>query len=578
MKKNGAQLAVFALEQIGVQFTFGIPGVHNIELYDALNSSEKITPILTTHENGASFMADAISRTSESIGVAMIVPAAGATNAMSGIGEAYLDGIASMIISGGTRRDSGRHYQLHQMDQGRLLDGIVKKYYLIEKHEDIIPTIYDAFEEATSGEPGPVFIEIPADLQMFQGEVDELTPYTPKRKRPQIDQKLISQAVDLLLNAKNPGLYLGWGAIPAYDDTHKIADVLGAPVATTLQGLSSFSAKHPLHTGVGIGPASVPAAQETFKNCDALLAIGCRFGELATGSYGFNVTENLIHVDINPQVFSKNYPAKIAIHGDSRDVARALLAELHYRGHTSPKPAQELKQKIAKEKAAYLESWHKPEDKNKVAPGLFFRSLRQQLEDDAMVVVDDGSHTFLTAELMPIHRARGFISPTDFNCMGYCVPAAIATKLANPDKTVAAIVGDGAFLMTGLEMLTASTYKAGIAYFVFHDGELGQISQFQEVPLNRKTCTVIGDVKLKGVADACGAEYIDLDDNSKIDEVIKKAIAITKENKPVLVDVRIDYSRKTMMTKGAIKVNLGRFPLKEKMRFIGRAIKRHVTG
>ena len=167
MKKTGAYLAVYALEQLGVKYTFGIPGVHNTEIYDELGKSDQIEPILVTHEGSGAFMADAISRVSDSIGTLAIVPAAGTTHAMSGIGEAYLDGIPMLVISGGIRSDTGRHYQLHQLDQGRLLDGIVKKYFKPTDHSQIIPSIYEAYQIATSGEPGPAFVEIPVELQLF---------------------------------------------------------------------------------------------------------------------------------------------------------------------------------------------------------------------------------------------------------------------------------------------------------------------------------------------------------------------------------------------------------------------------
>ena len=184
MKKTGSFLVRYALEQIGVKYTFGIPGVHNTEIYDELNKSELIQPMLVTHEGGASFMADAISRTSDSIGCCVIVPAAGTTHAMSGIGEAFLDGIPSMIITGGTRTDSGRSYQLHAMNQVKMVEPITKAAYLIEKHEDIIPTIFEAYNIAISGEPGPVFIEIPVNLQLFKGEVSELPPFTLTIEKP----------------------------------------------------------------------------------------------------------------------------------------------------------------------------------------------------------------------------------------------------------------------------------------------------------------------------------------------------------------------------------------------------------
>lgn len=578
MKKSGAFLTVYALEQIGVKYTFGIPGVHNTEIYDALNSSEQITPVLVTHEGCGAFMADAISRTTDNIGTLVIVPAAGMTHAMSGIGEAYLDGIPMLVISGGTRRDSGRRYQLHELDQGRVLDGIIKKYTLVERHADIIPAIYDAYRTATSGEPGPVFVEVPAELQLFQGEVADLPAFMPAPPPSLPDGKLVKQAVDLLMGAKQPGIYVGWGAVDASEETASLAERLVAPVATTLQGLSALPATHPMHTGVGFGNSGLPAAQKAFANSDCLIAVGARFGELATGSYGVTVPENLIHIDINPEVFHKNYPAKVAIEGDSKKVLSALLEELEQRVWKSDRDAEALGQMIRKEKDAYRSQWTKKKNTEKVSPGHFFQSLREQLDDDVQMVIDDGKHTFLAAELFPVYHPRHFISPTDFNCMGYCVPASIGAKLGNPDRQVAAIVGDGAFLMTGMELLTAAANKIGVMVFVFHDGELGQISQFQQIPLNRKTCTILGDVKVEGVALATGAHFLPMPNDDAIDDVISEAIAVSKTGRPVLVDVNIDYSQRTLLTKGVVKTNLGRFPTGEKLRFVARAVKRHIMG
>ncbi|QQS48590.1 MAG: thiamine pyrophosphate-binding protein [Acidobacteriota bacterium] len=574
MKKTGAWLAVYALEQIGVRYTFGIPGVHNTELYDELSQSEQITPILVTHEQCASFMADAISRTTDTIGCCAIVPAAGMTHAMSGIGEAYLDGIPLLVISGGIRRDSGRHYQLHDIDQQRVLDGITKAAFLVKRHDEVIPTIYKAFEIATSGEPGPVFVELSGDVQLFTGEVDDLPVYrrqwTPPEPGPGINA-----AARLIAAAKKPGIYLGWGAREATDRAIELAELLGAPVSTTLQGLSVFPAGHPLHTGMGFGPSAVPAARKAFDGCDCLIAVGLRFAELATGSYGMPIPENLIHIDINPEVFNKNYPAKVAIEADAEQALEALLGALKTEIGT-PKDSTELQAMIRREKEAFMRSWTERINAERVTPGIFFRELRSRLADDAYVVVDDGNHTFLTAELFPVHRSKHLISPTDFNCMGYCVPATIGVKLTHPENQVVAIVGDGAFLMTGLEIVTASRLGLGAVFCVFNDGELAQISQFQQIPLNRKTCTVLGEVNLEGVAMATGAAYLKMNNDHEIAPIIGRALEVAREGRPVIVDVRIDYSRKSEFTQGVVKVNLGRFPFSQKLRFIGRAIKRHL--
>lgn len=575
MKKTGAFLAVYALEQIGIKYTFGIPGVHNIELYDELNNSDQIEPVLVTHEGGAAFMALGVSYTSNSIGTLMIVPAAGTTNAMSGIGEAYLDGIPMLIISGGTRQDSGKHYQLHQLDQSNLVREITKAYFRIESHNEIISTIYKAYDIATSGEPGPVFIEIPMEFQMFTGKVDQLIPYKRKTQSSKINISNVRAAAELLLQAKNPGIYVGWGAANATKYTELIANKLGAPVATTLQGKASFPASNPLHTGFGFGPNSVPAAQKAFKNCDAMLAVGLRFSEIATGSFGVNVPKNLIHIDINPEVFDKNYPTKIKIESDASDALKVLFEELEILSK-SVKDSSKLQNTIKIEKDKYNKEWKLKPLIDKVSPGFFFEALTKLTDDDTYFVVDDGKHTYLAAELLPVNRSRHFVSPTDFNCMGFCVPAAIGTKFMNPKSRVVGIVGDGGFLMTGMETLTASTYEKGVVYFIFHDGELGQISQFQKIPLKRKVASIIGNVNFKGIADACGAAYFHMKNDVEIEKVIKEAFLVSEKNIPVIVDVAIDYSKKTYMTKGVIKVNLARFSLKEKARFIGRALKRHL--
>lgn len=578
MKRTGAQLAVFALEQIGVKFTFGIPGTHTTELYDALDLSKQITPILVNHEGSGSFMADALSRTSDSIGTLTIVPAAGLTHAMSGIGEAYLDGIPMLVVAGGTRTDSGRHYQLHQFDQVELAKSITKAQFRIKSHDEIIPSIYKAYEIATSGEPGPVFIELSVNLQLFEGEVDDMPTFSQKQNQSTPDPVKIQEAVELLKRAEHPMIFVGWGAVDASDLTVELAELLAAPVATTLQGKSAFPNTHPLYTSVGLGESSKPSGQWALKKHDMMLAVATRFAEIATGSYGLDPPKNLIHVDINPDVFDKNFKSELSIEGDARLVLKAILDELKREKFKNNRSLDSITLKLKDENDKYFSEWLKEKKENIVSPGYFFKALKEQLDHNVQLVIDDGKHTFLASELFPIDLPRHFISPTDFNCMGYCIPAAIATKLGNPKGQVAAIVGDGAFLMTGLEMTTAANYNLPVMFFVFNDGELGQISQFQKVPLNRKTCSVLGEINFEGMAAGTGVAYVKISNDNEIENHLAKAIDLSNNGQPVLIEVKIDYSKKTMMTKGVIKVNLKRFPFKEKIRFIGRSIKRHIIG
>jgi acetolactate synthase-1/2/3 large subunit len=179
---------------------------------------------------------------------------------------------------------------------------------------------------------------------------------------------------------------------------------------------------------------------------------------------------------------------------------------------------------------------------------------------------------------MPIHAPRCYFSPSDFNSMGYCIPAAIGAKLARPERAVVGIVGDGAARMTGLEMATAVAQKAGVAWFVFNDGELAQIAQAQETPYNRKTCTVLPELDLEGLARANRVAYRLMQGDADVERVVGEALDAAAAGTPVLVDVRIDYSKRTRFTEGVIRTNLKRFGLADQARLIGRALWRRIAG
>jgi acetolactate synthase-1/2/3 large subunit len=578
MHRTAASLARHALERLGIRYTFGIPGVHNTELYDQIGASESITPVLVAHEGGGAFMADAVSRTGAGVGALLIVPAAGVTHAASGIGEAFLDGIPMIVIAGGIRRDLGRAYQLHDMDQHALLAPITKGRWRVDRHADVVPVIYEAYRLATTGEPGPVFVEIPVNLQLMPGDagaIPEFVPAPPAGHRASAAD--IARAAELLRSANHPAIFCGWGAVDADALLKALAERLGAPVATTLQGLSAFPANHPLHAGFALGPAAVPASENAFRDCDCLLAVGTRFAEIPTGSYGYEPPANLIHVDINARVFGANYPAAVALEGD----ARAVLASLDAALATMPAATERMRavtRQIAADKRRYRDEWLAHDPKGRVNPQRFFDALRRLLPDDGIVVADDGNHTFLVAELMPIHAPRTFFSPSDFNSMGYCIPAVIGAKLARPDRTVIGIVGDGAARMTGLEMATAVAQKAGVAWFVFNDGELAQIAQAQETPYNRKTCTILPGLDFEGLARANRVAYRVMRSDGDVDRVMQEALACAAAGEPVLVDVHIDYSRRTRFTEGVIRTNLKRFGIADQARLVGRALWRRMTG
>jgi acetolactate synthase-1/2/3 large subunit len=584
MKKTAAELAVQALEQLGITHTFGIPGVHNTELYDELDLSRQVTPLLVTHEGGGAFMADAFSRVNwggaqaqgraRAIGTLAIVPAAGLTHAASGIGEALLGGVPMLVITGGVRTDTPMRYKLHGVDQLEIARGFTKAAFRVATLDEVVPTIFEAYRIATEGCPGPVLVEIPVNLQIFSGEVREPRPWQPPAVPAAPDAALIARAADLLQAASQSGFFVGWGARHAQTELAALAELLQAPVCTTLQGLASFPADHPLHVGFGFSRSAVPAAQNAFKSCDAVLAVGTRFAEIPTGSFGLKVPKQLLHIDIDPRVFDANYPAAVAIAGDAKAVLAALLAELQRRNHRRTATA-DFSRRIAADKAAYLQTWLDHDSGGRVNPARFFTALRAQMPADSITVLDDGNHTFLAAELYPILSGGQLLTPSDFNAMGYAVPAGIGAKLAGPDQEVAVIAGDGCFAMTCMEIMTAAANRLGVVFYVFKDGALSQIAQAQKLPYRRTTCTQLGQsVDLAGVARAVGAAYLALPDNGSAAAAIAEARSLAAGGQPVIVDVSIDYSKPTAFTLGTTKTNFQSFPLGQKLRFVKRMVGR----
>ena len=568
---TAARLARLALERVGVRTTFGIPGVHTTELYDELGQSPLITPRLVTSEFSGAFMAEATSRVGGSLGCLVLVPAAGLTHAASGIGEAMLDGIPLLVITGGTRTDLPYRYQLHEIDQLEIARGLTKGAFRVGSHAEVMPTIYEAARLARRGTPGPVLVELPVNLQLLTGEADDSLPFVPDAPPPLPPSADLDRAAALLQESLRPALFVGWGARGAR--LVELAERLGAPVATTLQGLASFPHDHPLHAGFGFGRSAVPAARHALEGHDCLLAIGTRFAEIATGSFGLEPPKNLIHVDIEGGVIGANFPATVGLVGDGPAIVEALLQRL------APKPRRPaLEARLATDKAAYAAAFKAHPCPGRVNPARFFEALAAQTPADTITCVDDGNHTFLAAELWPVRRGGDFISPTDFNAMGYAVPAAIGAKLAHPDREVQAIVGDGCLRMSGLELATASAQGLGLIVWVFDDGELSQIAQAQAAPYNRKVCTVLPALDLAGLAQATGCAFVSLPDDGALEGGLRTARARAAEGRPVLVQVRVDYGKATAFTEGAIQTNLARFPLGAKARILGRALWRKVTG
>jgi len=571
MKMIGSDIVVRALEDEGLPFTFGIPGTHNIELYDSLARSTTVCPVLVTDEQSASFMADGVARSSGKLAVVNVVPGAGLTHALSGIAEAYLDGIPMLVLACGIRRDTGKAFQLHDVDQLAIARPVTKAQFLVQQGSELYATIRRACRIARTAPAGPVIVEVPAELYLFRQDAD-LNVSVEDLPSPTLRPEDLDRARNLLAASRRPLLYLGLGAAGAGADLVALAERLDAPVATTFQGKGIFPENHPLWLWCGFGAAAPPFVQKIAASCDLTLAIGCRFAEVGTGSYGLQPPGKLVHIDIDASVLGRNYPAELPIVADAAQFVSALLGEL-----TPRKPDADLKQANAAGHAKVWSDWATPVDAERVSPPYLLKTLHRILGPDTVFTTDSGNGTFLAMECLRLEKPRSFLAPIDYSCMGYAVPAALGDALACPDRPVVALPGDGAFLMTGLELLTAAQLNLPVMVLVLRDRELAQIAQFQQTALGRKTCSELPDYNLPAFCEAVGTEYLALSRNPDTETVLRKAHELAKTGRPVVVEVAIDYSRKTYFTSGVVRTNLGRLPWPDRLRMIARALGRRLS-
>ncbi|UCC84889.1 MAG: thiamine pyrophosphate-binding protein [Gemmatimonadota bacterium] len=571
-KMTGGDIVVRALEDEGVPFTFGIPGTHNIELYDSLSRSTSVRPILVTDEQSASFMADGVSRSSGLLGCVNVVPGAGLTHALSGIAEAYLDGIPMLVLGCGVRTDSGKAFQLHDVDQQAMVRPVTKAQLRPEDGSDLYAAVRSACRTARAAPAGPVFVEIPVNHYLFKHEpgLDAWVYEAPVTSGP--DPQALGQARDLLRASRRPLLYLGLGAAGAGADLVDLAERLEAPVATTIQGKGVFPESHPLWLWCGIGAMAPPSVRKVAGDRDLMLAIGCRFSEVGTGSYGFDPPGPLIHVDVDDSVLGRNYPAELGIAADAREFVAALLEELEPR---SPDPG--LRAAISKGHDQVSAAWTEGSGE-RVSPHNLLSGLQELYGPDAVYTTDSGNGTFLAMEHLRLDRASSFLAPVDYSCMGYSVPAALGAALACPDRPAVALAGDGAFLMTGLELLTAAQLGLPVTILVLRDRELAQIAQFQQTALARKTASRLADFDLEALCRGLGVQYLSLTADSEVSEALGRARSIHADGRPVVVEVEIDYSQATFFTRGVVRTSLGRLPWRDRLRFVGRALARRLPG
>lgn len=573
MKRTGAEHVVEALEMEGITLSFGIPGTHNIELYDVLAASEQIRPVLVTDEQSASFMADGAWRAAGTMACVNVVPGAGLTHALSGIAEAFMDQVPMLVLGCGIRQDTGAAFQLHDVDQTSIVEPVVKGTFRPTRGEEIQPLIHRACVLARRPPMGPVFVEIPADLYLFRspagGPSTEEQPALPSASDAQVEK-----VARLLREARRPLVYFGIGALGARAHLLRLVERLEAPFSSTFHGKGVLPESHPLFLWPGFGDAAPSWVRKVAANCDLTLAVGCRFAEVGTGSYGIDPPRPLVHVDVDPGVPGRNVPADVAVTADAGAFLERLLAQLH----DLDRPVDEgLRRKIRKGRRQLRDDW-RSHSGDGVNPLRLMEGVQNRLGPETVFATDSGNGTFLAVEGLVLDRPRSFLAPVDYSCMGYAVPAALGAALAAPDRPVVALSGDGAFLMTGLELLTGVREKLGVVTVVLRDGELAQIAQFQGTALNRPVASQVPPYDAVDLARSLGLEGRRVGTHEELEEALDWAAEIAARGRPVLLDVSIDYSRKTFFTRGVVKTNLLRLPLPDRFRFLGRALTRRVTG
>jgi len=419
---------------------------------------------------------------------------------------------------------------------------------------------------------GPVIVEIPANLFIARqnsleapdGVIDR-TPLPPALA----NDAALQQVVAAIEQSEQPFLYLGRGSAGAKDNLVRLAERLEAPVCTTFQGKSVFPEHHPLWLWPGFGPSAPAFVNDIASRCDVTLAIGCRFSEVATGSYGLEPPGGLIHVDVDPAVIGRNYPASISIAAEASAFVLSLLPMLRQRGTN-----KDLRDRI-REGHSQLWSRSGSDVRNiAVSPRRLLYALQEWPPKDTIYVTDSGNGLFLAAETLRLDAPQSFLAPVDFSSMGYAIPAAIGVALGCSGRQVVALEGDGALMMTAFELVTAVHYHLPLLVVVLRDHELGQISQFQRKGFAHQVASILPDYDLATLCAGFGVRHLALSSDSDIDGAIDAARSLGESRIPLLLEVMIDYSQPTFFTRGVIATNFRRLGWPDRLRFAARVIGR----
>jgi acetolactate synthase-1/2/3 large subunit len=514
---TGNSLVCSLLEKLGVRVVFGMPGSETIGLFDALRKSALRT-VLTVDERAAAFMANGYYRASGSIAAVVVISGPGFTNALTGLAEARHDSAGLICLAVGTDRFPEKQFRLQVLDQQAMAAAVVKRGYRVERPADLQRMLPEAYVEAVTAEPGPILVECTDGVL---GQTALMPDETGMRSEslyhipPDEDLDRIAEAVS---RANRIVLYAGQGAAGAVSEVYSLATSLNCPVLTTGSGRGIIPENHPLSCyfdySRGRGSETV---NNIIRQCDLVLALGVKFSHNGTGGFRLKIpAEKLVHVDASAAVLGANYLAALTVQGDVPEVVRRLIKRIDRPaarppGWTAVELAS-LREQIREEKDALVGAEPIPLG---IGPGdmaTFFDIFRQALPDNACVVTDCGLHQTLTRNYFEVRSPRGMICPTDFQSMGFGIPAAIGAKLAAPRRPVVAIVGDGGFAMSAMELATAVREKIPLTVVVFNDGKLGSIRLQQFERAGQEHAVDLHNPDFEQLARALGVSYARWDD------------------------------------------------------------------
>ncbi|MCM8749128.1 thiamine pyrophosphate-binding protein [Thermomicrobiaceae bacterium CFH 74404] len=469
---KGGQAVVEALERLGVEVVFGIPGVHTLEIYDALYDSS-IRHVLARHEQGVGFMADGYARASGHPGVAIVITGPGVTNIATPIGEAYADSSPVLVVASNVAQPwQGRMLgYLHDLkDQLGVMRAVTKWSGQARRVEEVPSLLAEAFCQMRHGRPRPVYVEVPLDVLGGFGEVDldSIGPVRPERPAP--PAAAVRLAVAAIERASRVVLYCGGGAVAseASAELVALAEQLGAPVITSIQGKGAVPEDHPLCLGTLWEPGN--AVDRLLRQADLALVFGSKLGAQDTGDRQLPLPDTIVRVDIDPEEILRSYLPALAIVADARETARALLEALRSRGIRKESwPVAEVEDV---KRQALAGAWGHEH-------AAYVQALRAAIPRDGILVNDMTMMCYVGNRHYPVYQPRTYLFPTGYGTLGFALPAAIGAKIARPEAAVVAVVGDGGFQYTMQELATAVQFRLGIPIVVFDDSTYTAVKEAQ---------------------------------------------------------------------------------------------------